>query len=252
MPIVDTITDKIKDIIGRDKVYSYDYDVYPSNLVNDPQLGHMMKLTAYTNGTTGTGWLTNTENWTSAPASAAYSAYLYIPGGAGTGASSMAYEDIHDYMDVKLTAPIVNSMLGVSAAAGVFRRAINPAIQVIYRSTQLRRFVYSFLFTPTNEQESRSMYSIVHNIRRFSAPDLVNHGWLFVSPAEWEISFYFNGQENMSVPRIKRCALVKCQADFASQGEWSTFNTGHPVSCLFTMEFEEMEIIHRQYIEDGF
>jgi hypothetical protein len=234
--------------------YGFSYDVFPENLLEKQLGGHVMKIDAYINVGTGTGGTFGSNN---NGGEKAYSAMLFIPGGGAAGSSNMAYEDTHEWVDIKLTQPITSTILGSSGnilAGLTSRRAIIPGLQVLYRTTNLRRFVYSFLFAPTSQTESASMYNIVKNLRRYSHPDVdsATNGLFFLAPAEWEISFWFNGEENKSIPRIKRCSMQRVIVDYSSQGEWSSFYNGHPISCMMTLEFEELEIITQQYVLDGF
>ena len=97
------------------------------------------------------------------------------------------------------------------------------------------------------------MKNIIKKLRMFAAPKLNNTsgGLLFNTPAEWEIKFYNKGQENLNIPKIRRCVLTGIFVDYTPQGEWSTFRNGHPVTAKLGLSFKEMEIIHRELIENG-
>jgi hypothetical protein len=103
---------------------------------------------------------------------------------------------------------------------------------------------------PSSQKESESMDRIIWNLRRFAAPDLNQKtSLLFDTPAEFEIKFYNKGQENLAIPKIRRCVLTDININYTPQGEWSTFRNGYPVSCLLSVAFQEMEIITRDKIE---
>lgn len=97
------------------------------------------------------------------------------------------------------------------------------------------------------------MKNIIKQLRRFAAPKQnENNILLFDTPAEWEIQFYFHGQENTNIPKIARSVLTDINVDYSPQGEWSTFRNGHPVACMLQLGFNEMEIMTRQHIEKGY
>lgn len=232
----------------------YNYNVFPSNLSND-QMSHFMKLTAYTGSLAGTG---SVGGVVGAPTNAEYSAFLFLPSGAGSGGAGITYIDSHEFADLKLGNIIEKGALGTAgaAAAGTFRRATNPGVQVIYRNTKLREFNFAFLLTPSSESESYGIKNIVKNIRRYAAPKLTMMNLMYEAPAEWDVSFYMsnNGSyiENEAIPKLRRCVLSDISVDYTSQGEWSTFSNGYPVACMLILKFQELEIIHREFVERGY
>lgn len=244
--------------VGQPAKYNFGYDVFPEDL-GSSQYGHFMTITAIV----GTGMVTNPTGAVgpNAPNSSAYSVGLFIP--SGESGAGIIYETKHEYADIKL-ANLMGSAIGAFAGgstgggdAGLipsyFGHPINPGVEVLYRNTNLREFQFAFLMAPSSEKESQSMQRIIYNLRRFAAPDL-NSGtsMLFNTPAEFEIKFYNKGQENLNIPKIRRCVLTDIMVDFTPQGEWSTFQNGHPVTCRLALAFKEMEIIHRGFIEQGY
>ena len=147
-----------------------------------------------------------------------------------------------------------NPMSYAKSAGAAMGHPINPGIEVLYRSTELRTFTFVFLMAPVNEKESNSMKNIIKRLRMYAAPESNSAlgGYVYNSPAEFVIKFYHKGNENENIPKIRRCVLTDIDANFTPTGEWSTFTNGHPVSCQLMLNFREMEIIHRSLIEGGF
>lgn len=250
-------TNLIKQIEGQ--IYEPDYpfssDAFPEDLGSD-YYGHYMTISAYTGGNTGTGAGASTANFfggsglISPPSRLTYAAALFMPSTTGGGAGPI-YLDSHDYADIKLTNILTNA-IGVQGtnALAMNRRAINPGVQVLYRSTQLRSFQFGFLLAPKSEKESVAIESIIKTLRKFAAP--FDQGLQFRSPAEIEIKFYNKGQINPHIPMLKRCVITNITSNFAPQGEWSTFRNGYPVSAYLQLDVREMEIITRQDVDRGF
>lgn len=247
--------------IGRTK-RTFSYDVFPSDL-GSAYYDHYMTITAMvadslvktpTNDGTYIGNIGSER--------AEYSVGMFIPGSGGQ--TTINYTDSHDYVDIKLsnvmgaavggffgTGDPTATVKALGAAAG---HPINPGVEVLYRSTELRKFMFVFLMSPTNEKESQSMKNIIKRLRMYAAPESNTKlgGYVYNSPAEFVIKFYHKGQENTNIPRIRRCVITGIDANFTPTGEWSTFSNGHPVSCQLTINFREMEIIHRKLVEDGY
>jgi hypothetical protein len=72
-------------------------------------------------------------------------------------------------------------------------------------------------------------------------------------PSEFDISFYYNGQENPNIPRISTCVLTNMDVDYAPQGFQayevpgenfaSLGRTGMPVAIRLSLQFRETEYI---------
>lgn len=199
---------------------------------------------------------------------------LFVPGGGQNG--SMSWEHAHDYTDPKL-ARIAAGLLGIGAGGagvlpGMMGAAINPKVEVLYRNTDLRKFQFNFLFAPTSQKESDSMEAIVQKLRYHSAPkikggysdpnigykniqgqfDYLRTGWVLDAPSEFTIDFYFNGRENMHLPKIGRSIIERIDVNYTPLGEFSSFSNGHPVSAMLTIVFRELRIIDKQNIERGY
>lgn len=246
--------------VGRTK-RQFSYDVFPSDL-GSAYYDHYMTITAMvadslvktpTNDGTYIGNV-GTER-------AEYSVGMFIPGSGGQ--TTINYTDAHEYVDIKLSnvmGAAVGAFFGIGDQTSTVKalgaqagHPINPGVEVLYRSTELRKFMFVFLMSPVNEKESQSMQNIIKRLRMYAAPEMnTASSYFYNSPAEFIIKFYHKGKENDKIPKIRRCVLTGIDANFTPTGEWSTFSNGHPVSCQLTVNFREMEIIHRKLIEDGY
>lgn len=236
--------------------YPFSYDVFPEDL-GSSYYGHFMTITAIQRTGPYTGAIGN--NISNNPQHSQYAVAFFIP--SAESGSGIIYSDKHEYADIKL-ANLMGGAIGAlpfgqeavklaAAGASLLGHPINPGVQILYRNTNLRQFQFTFLMAPQSEKESTSLKNIVKRLRMFAAPELNEKSYLFNTPCEFEIKFYNKGQENENIPKIRRCVLTDIIADFTPQGEWSTFRNGHPVACQLSLAFQEMEIIHRDFIKDG-
>lgn len=131
---------------------------------------------------------------------------------------------------------------------------INPRVEVLFSTTSLKQYVFEFLMSPRNEKESENLKQIIWSLRYHSAPELdrLTGGFTFIPPAEFDITFYNKGEENLNIPRINTCVLERIDVDYAPTGAYATFKNGHPVSVRLSLGFREIEIPHKQRILDGF
>lgn len=237
---------------------NFTYDVFPQD-VSSESFAHYMTITAITGGipsgaaqqlldAAGRAVGAISQDASLAANQSQYAAVIFIPG--GSSGSGIVNHDVHEYADIKLTN-LLKDQVGVGATlSGISGYSMNPGVQVLYRSTSLRSFQFQFLMAPQSERESRSMESIIQNLRYWAAPRAV--GVLFQSPAEFQVRYYSQNRENPHIPKMRRCVLNRIDVDYAPlSGEWSTFSNGHPVAALLSLNFQEMEIIHKDLIVGG-
>lgn len=236
--------------------YKFDYDVFPEDLGSE-QMNHYMLMKFYTQGQT----VREQAPYGSLSAAAGtrgfsrnnYNVALFMPSESGGGIFPN-FSDTHEYPDISMSNLMLDQ-LGVAGkmfkgSAAMFGRAINPGVQVLYKTTHLRTFEFAFLFAPRSENESRSMENIIKTIRKYSAPE--DTGIFYKSPAEVVIEFHHGGNINPHIIKMKRQVVTYIDVNYAPQGVYSTFTNGHPVSCMFAMKTREMEIIDKNDVEAGF
>lgn len=242
--------------------------VFPTDLTENPEYGHLMVFSAYEPRFSGFGPIRD-QFW------------LYVPGG---GENNLVWAQGHEYNpDVKMSRIATGAATGAGSAAlgiagptleaigtlagGVFRTGINPYVEVLFTGTKLRGFRFSIPFAPQSEEDSQILYGtqwgtgLLNRFRYHAAPEFANFAGiqnaLFRSPSEWEIEFYYKDnkgswQRNESLPRIAKSVLTRVDVDYTPDTEFSTFEKGDPVTSRLTMSFIEMEIIDKNKINQGF
>lgn len=131
---------------------------------------------------------------------------------------------------------------------------INPAIEVVFSTVEQRQFVMEVLMAPKNEIESKSLQAIIKTLRFHAAPELNSNtfGMTWIPPAEFDITFFNKGVENMHIVRMNTCLMESIEVDYAPSGTYSTFTNGHPVAVRLSMGFREVEPIHKLRILQNF
>lgn len=150
-------------------------------------------------------------------------------------------------------APTSMSEAGAGVVAGAARLSgnpINPAIEVLFSTKYLRSYVFDFLMAPRNETESVNMREIIKALRFHSSPEL--NGYLWIPPAEFDITFFNKGVENISILRMNTCVMEAVEVDYTPTGIYSTFTNGHPVIARLQLHLRELEPIHKKRVLQGF
>lgn len=249
---------------------------FPSDLLDSPEYGHMVQFSAYTpqsfvQAAAANSGLINGRQMLD-------SFQLYMPGG-GQGAP-LSFQQAHEYDEVKLSrigtgagSGVMSAIVGIGAdtlgkagqlAGGLFRTQINPGVEVLYRGTELRKFDFSFMFAPQSKPDSDMLYGVstgtglLNRFRYYAAPEISGVLDLaFYSPSEWEIDFWVkdaNGgwKENAKLPKIAKGVLVRVDVDYTPDSEYSTFESGDPVTSRLTLRFVEMQIVDKTLIGQGY
>ena len=143
----------------------------------------------------------------------------------------------------------------ISTGAQLAGAPINPRVEVLFSTTPLRDFQFEFLIIPRNEQESIAIREIVRTLRFHAAPeiDVSTFGNTYIPPAEFDLTFYHRGVENLAIPRINTCVLLECEVDYApGLGVWQTYRDGTPLATRLRLVFKEVEAVHKLRVLQGF
>jgi hypothetical protein len=139
--------------------------------------------------------------------------------------------------------------LALNKAGYVF----NPQQQLLFNGINFRTYQMTFTFTPYSEAEAASVASIIQTFRRYAAPTVVTDaaGFFFIPPGMVEVTYYFNGQVNDNLHRLKRSVIESVQVDYAPNG-WASLKDGFPAQTTLTLGFKEMSLVDSKDIENGF
>jgi hypothetical protein len=146
----------------------------------------------------------------------------------------------------------------LSAATGG-ALAVNPQLELIYQSPSFRNFRFQFMFYPRSRKEAEEVLSIIDMFTFHQAPEVLtsSFGRYLVPPSEFDIQFFYNGQENPNIPKVSTCVLTGISVDYAPNGfaSYETLlnspergGTGMPVAIRMDLSFKETEIITKQFL----
>lgn len=132
--------------------------------------------------------------------------------------------------------------------------ALNPQVEILYQKTGHREFLFDFKMIARSEEEAKAIRNIIKEFKFHSAPELLpgSSGRFFIPPAEFDIKFFYNGKENLNIHKISSCVLVGMDVNYASAGQWTTFEDGMPVEIAMQLRFKELELIHKGRVEEGY
>jgi hypothetical protein len=148
---------------------------------------------------------------------------------------------------------------GAGDAKAVFTkttgRAINPNIEMVFKSVPMREFTFTYEFAPRNHKELDSITKIINLFKFHMQPELGLTNF-FVVPSEFQITYMYLENRNSYIPKISRCVLKNLELDQSPEGVFTTFAADDkgaaPVLSKMTLTFAETEIMTKQKIAEGF
>ena len=179
-----------------------------------------------------------------------------------TGTFNTIMSALTDTLTMKLAAGGAD-LIGGGDLQGVLRKgqqkALNPAIEAIFQSVDLRSFNYSFRFTPRSESEVRTVDNIIKLFKFHMLPERVQNqsvGRHLIFPSEFEIYYMFQGVENQWYPFTGQCVLTDMSVTYGPGGESQHFRpvdgSPPPTEINMSLTFTETEIMTKEKIVEGF
>ena len=154
--------------------------------------------------------------------------------------------------------------IGISGAREAIEigraEVIADRMQLAFKGVDRRAFQYTFKMIPRNSREADEIKKIVsifkfHMMPEYkggqgSARDTLNY------PSTFNIEYHYRGKQNTYLNRVSECFLENMQVSYGGD-RYKTFDPHNsegapPVETSITLAFKEIEIMHREKMEDGF
>jgi hypothetical protein len=136
-------------------------------------------------------------------------------------------------------------------------QAMNPQMEVVFKSVPFRTFEFPFEFAPKNPSEKDSIHKIINMFKFHMLPEYqgTTKGFFNV-PSEFQITYMYRADRNTYIPRVSRCVLTNMTVDYAPEGVISSFipdsQGAAPTFATMNLSFTETEIMTKERIADGF
>jgi hypothetical protein len=162
------------------------------------------------------------------------------------------------FIGTKLAEKFLPGGQGTAISASLFGAVMNPQLELLYTSPEFRTFRFEFMLYPRSKKEAQEVQKIIKRLKFHQAPELLPGGpagLFLVPPSEFDITFYYNGLENMNIPKISTCVLTNIETDYAPNGHFTAYEvpnelnsvsnggTGMPVGVRLALTFKETQIL---------
>jgi len=164
---------------------------------------------------------------------------------------------------IPLLGRLVKGVTNVAEGAGneAFKVALNragfvfnPQRQVLFQGIEFRQFNMSFTFTPYSQDEAEQVKQIIQKFRMYASPkrnpELIGN-MFWVPPAIFDIDFRMNGAHNKHLPKLQKCIINNIDVNYAPNG-WTTHTDGAPIQTIMTLDLQEIYLVGRDQISDGY
>ena len=128
--------------------------------------------------------------------------------------------------------------------------ARNPHLEMFFSQIELRKFSFEFYMAPRNAPEAKAIREIGSLFKYAAAPKLEDGagGIYFRYPNVFDITFSNQDQTH----KIAQCAMESVAIDHSAANINSTFYDGYPTETKITVNFSELEIMHKDKIDEGY
>lgn len=153
-----------------------------------------------------------------------------------------------------INAAVPGNNYGSQAIAAMTKTIENPRREALFEGVNFRQFQFSFLFTPRNARESETAMNIISKFKINMHPELkpTDGGMYMTYPNDFDIEYRYKQDDNKFMNKFMTCVLTNMQVDYAPFGQFSTFDDGAPVAIRLSLQFQELEPLHRGHMKKGF
>ena len=164
----------------------------------------------------------------------------------------------------KAAVGALNKGLGSSVSlsqlmSGVSGTILNPNVEMMYESPELRGFQLRFRMQARNQNESKSIRELCYQFKKAMLASYggqtmggtLDAGGFITVPKICQVSFMTGGALNEYVPQYKPCAITQVDINVTPNGAWASTTDGAPVATELALTFKETKIIYAQELTNG-
>ena len=104
---------------------------------------------------------------------------------------------------------------------------------------------------PRSRAEALNVRRILNLFKFHMHPELSAAGLFYLYPSEFEIRYFFKNKENTYFDKISTCVLKNMSVDYGGD-IFSSFDDGIPVEINLTLQFQELELLTKERIAQGY
>ena len=134
--------------------------------------------------------------------------------------------------------------------------AINPNLEMAFKSVPFRPFNFDFDFAPKNKKELEQVHKIIKLFKFHMLPALSPAEGFFISPSQFQIMYMYRQNENTYIPKLAKCVLTNMDVDYSPGEKFTTLKPdsdgASPQHMKMKLQFSEMSIITKETVAGGY
>jgi len=179
--------------------------------------------------------------------------------GAAEGVVGRAGSNISDIKKA-LSANIAGAAAGANRLLTRTTGAImNPNMELLFDSPQMRTFTFSFLLSPRSQKEAKTIVRIIRFFKQGMSPIRSKSRLFLRSPHTFRLAYkhkaskdFIEENKDKNKPatdhkflnKFKECAMNGFGVDYTPNGQYSTYEDGSMTAYQITMNFQEIAPIY--------
>jgi hypothetical protein len=241
LPMPQSVSDNNAVSWGRDEMSNMAAAVTANTMTNVASQGATAAVAGMAGGILGMGFK-------SAAAAALQTSNLFkllTDGKISPELASLATSDVTSKM-VKMQGYGVESESILARGAGIVP---NSNLELLFSGPELRSFSFSYRLSPRSAEEAAMVRRIIRFFKQGMAAKKQRGksgqaSFFLGAPNVFRLE-YRNGTKAIDgVNKFKTCALTSFSCNYTPEGLWAAYDSGQPVSTVFTMAFNELEPIY--------
>lgn len=134
--------------------------------------------------------------------------------------------------------------------------AMNPNLEMAFKSVPFRSFNFNFDFAPKNSKELDQVHKIIKLFKFHMLPSLTPSEQFFISPSQFQLIYMYRQKENTYIPKLAKCVLTSMDVDYSPGEKFTTLKPmkdgASPQLIKMTLQFTEMSIITKETVAGGY
>ena len=128
---------------------------------------------------------------------------------------------------------------------------LNPNLELLFNGPTLRPFNFTFRLSPRNKPEAEQVKKIINFFKKAMAVKTAKSEVFLKAPNVFDIEYLKGTKKHNSLNKIKTCALLGFEVDYAPDGTYMTYEDGTMTSYQISLRFSELEPIYSKDYADG-
>jgi hypothetical protein len=151
--------------------------------------------------------------------------------------------------------------VGTEGAAEVYAMQtgaiVTPRTEMFFKGIGRRSFSFTFTFIPKDSNETQIVHKIIKEFKVGMSPTFKNAGSVrdMTIPDVFSIQYMHINSQNQYINKIGKCYLKTMDVSYGGE-KFVTYNADKegapPQKTTITLSFQELEIMDRANVEDGF